>query len=201
MIEVYTFGPISHDASGSMSRADLEFYGINHYLNNNDGIKNYDSFDSIIHVDFYDNRFIGVNLDRQPSWAAVAQAMGADGVRIENAADVGPAPSPAQEVTWSLPDSCDGIAMPRRRGPSICGRCEEPVGRAGCRFAPRTCVLRFSLFQFRQEYLPREKRHHGRQPDGALWSSNFEGWRQSRRRAHALVGAEIFPGRAAAVRA
>lgn len=31
MIEVYTFGPISHDASGSMSRADLEFYGINHY--------------------------------------------------------------------------------------------------------------------------------------------------------------------------
>jgi hypothetical protein len=31
MIEVYTYGPISHDASASMSRADLEFYGINHY--------------------------------------------------------------------------------------------------------------------------------------------------------------------------
>ena len=31
------------------------------------------------HVDFYANRFIGVNLDKQPSWAAVAKAMGADG--------------------------------------------------------------------------------------------------------------------------
>ncbi len=43
------------------------------------------------HVDFYNNRFIGVNLDRQPSWAVVAQAMGAEGVRVENASDVGPA--------------------------------------------------------------------------------------------------------------
>ncbi|HXR56431.1 MAG TPA: sulfoacetaldehyde acetyltransferase [Casimicrobiaceae bacterium] len=43
------------------------------------------------HVDFYNNRFIGVNLDRQPSWAAVAQAMGAEGVRVENVSDVGPA--------------------------------------------------------------------------------------------------------------
>jgi sulfoacetaldehyde acetyltransferase len=43
------------------------------------------------HVDFYDNRFVGVNLDRQPSWSAVAQAMGADGLRIEKLADVGPA--------------------------------------------------------------------------------------------------------------
>jgi len=43
------------------------------------------------HVDFYQNRFIGVNLDRQPSWAAVAQAMGAEGVRIEKASDVGAA--------------------------------------------------------------------------------------------------------------
>jgi sulfoacetaldehyde acetyltransferase len=43
------------------------------------------------HVDFYDNRFIGVNLDRQPSWAAVAQAMGAEGVRVEKVSDVGPA--------------------------------------------------------------------------------------------------------------
>ena len=29
------------------------------------------------HVDFYANRFVGVNLDKQPSWAAVAKAMGA----------------------------------------------------------------------------------------------------------------------------
>jgi sulfoacetaldehyde acetyltransferase len=43
------------------------------------------------HVDFYGNRFIGVNLDRQPSWAGVAQAMGAEGVRIEKVSDVGPA--------------------------------------------------------------------------------------------------------------
>jgi sulfoacetaldehyde acetyltransferase len=43
------------------------------------------------HVDFYDNRFIGVNLDRQPSWAAVAKAMGAEGQRIDALADVGPA--------------------------------------------------------------------------------------------------------------
>ena len=35
------------------------------------------------HVDFYGNRFVGVNLDKQPSWAAVAQAMGAEGVRVE----------------------------------------------------------------------------------------------------------------------
>jgi sulfoacetaldehyde acetyltransferase len=43
------------------------------------------------HVDFYANRFVGVNLDKQPSWAAVAKAMGAEGVRIENLSDVGPA--------------------------------------------------------------------------------------------------------------
>ncbi len=43
------------------------------------------------HVDFYDNRFVGVNLDEQPSWAAVAKAMGADGHRIDKVSDVGPA--------------------------------------------------------------------------------------------------------------
>jgi sulfoacetaldehyde acetyltransferase len=43
------------------------------------------------HVDFYSNRFLGVNLDRQPSWAAVAKAMGAEGQRIEMLSDVGPA--------------------------------------------------------------------------------------------------------------
>ena len=43
------------------------------------------------HVDFYQNRFIGVNLDRQPSWAAVAKAMGAEGIRVEKASDVGAA--------------------------------------------------------------------------------------------------------------
>ena len=43
------------------------------------------------HVDFYDNRFVGVNLDKQPSWAAVAKAMGAEGVRVDKLSDVGPA--------------------------------------------------------------------------------------------------------------
>jgi len=43
------------------------------------------------HVDFYENRFVGVNLDRQPSWASVAQAMGAEGIRVEALSDVGPA--------------------------------------------------------------------------------------------------------------
>src|SRR5436190_14271040 len=43
------------------------------------------------HVDFYENRFIGVNLDKQPSWAAVAKAMGAEGVTVDALSDVGPA--------------------------------------------------------------------------------------------------------------
>ena len=37
------------------------------------------------HVDFYANRFVGVNLDNQPSWAAVAKAMGAEGIVIDKA--------------------------------------------------------------------------------------------------------------------
>ncbi|MEP7329387.1 MAG: sulfoacetaldehyde acetyltransferase [Betaproteobacteria bacterium] len=43
------------------------------------------------HVDFYENRFIGVNLDKQPSWATVARAMGAEGYRIDKIGDVGAA--------------------------------------------------------------------------------------------------------------
>jgi len=43
------------------------------------------------HVDFYENRFVGVNLDKQPSWAAVARAMGAEGTTIDKVSDVGPA--------------------------------------------------------------------------------------------------------------
>ncbi len=47
------------------------------------------------HVDFYAQRFVGVNLDHQPSWAAVAAAMGAEGLRIDKLSDVGPALSAA----------------------------------------------------------------------------------------------------------
>jgi sulfoacetaldehyde acetyltransferase len=43
------------------------------------------------HVDFYNNRFLGVNLERQPSWAAVARSMGADGIVVDKVSDVGPA--------------------------------------------------------------------------------------------------------------
>ena len=42
-------------------------------------------------VDFYDNRFVGVNLDKQPSGRRSRKAMGAEGVAIDKLADVGPA--------------------------------------------------------------------------------------------------------------
>jgi sulfoacetaldehyde acetyltransferase len=41
-------------------------------------------------VDFYANRFVGVELEN-PSWAAVARALGAEGVTVEKLGDVGPA--------------------------------------------------------------------------------------------------------------
>ena len=41
-------------------------------------------------VDFYDQRFVGVNLDN-PSWAEVARSLGADGVTVERLDDVGAA--------------------------------------------------------------------------------------------------------------
>ncbi|MEJ7668915.1 MAG: sulfoacetaldehyde acetyltransferase [Casimicrobiaceae bacterium] len=50
------------------------------------------------HVDFYDNRFVGVNLDKQPSWAAVARAMGAEGHTIDKVGDVGAALKAACEA-------------------------------------------------------------------------------------------------------
>ena len=50
------------------------------------------------HVDFYDNRFVGVNLDKQPSWAAVARAMGAEGIVVDTVSDVGPALAAAAQA-------------------------------------------------------------------------------------------------------
>jgi sulfoacetaldehyde acetyltransferase len=41
-------------------------------------------------VDFYGNRFVGSNLEN-PSFAAIARAMGAEGIVVEQLADVGPA--------------------------------------------------------------------------------------------------------------
>jgi sulfoacetaldehyde acetyltransferase len=79
------------------------------------------------HVDFYENRFVGVNLDKQPSWAKVAQAMGAEGQTIEKLADVGPALRAAAKgegkttilemmVTRELGDPFrrDALALPTR---------------------------------------------------------------------------------------
>ena len=42
------------------------------------------------HVDFYSNRFLGVNLEN-PSFAVIAKAMGAEGVVVDKVADVGEA--------------------------------------------------------------------------------------------------------------
>jgi len=42
------------------------------------------------HVDFYSNRFLGVNLDN-PSFAGIAKAMGAEGIRVEKLSEVGAA--------------------------------------------------------------------------------------------------------------
>jgi sulfoacetaldehyde acetyltransferase len=41
-------------------------------------------------VDFYDNRFVGSNLEN-PSFAGIARSMGAEGQVVEKLADVGPA--------------------------------------------------------------------------------------------------------------
>ena len=41
-------------------------------------------------VDFYDTRFVGVNL-KNPSWAEVARSLGAEGVVVDNLGDVGEA--------------------------------------------------------------------------------------------------------------
>jgi len=42
------------------------------------------------HVDFYSNRFLGVNLEN-PSFAGIAKAMGAEGVRVDKVSEVGDA--------------------------------------------------------------------------------------------------------------
>ncbi len=42
------------------------------------------------HVDFYRNRFLGVNLDN-PGWAGIAKAFGCEGIRVEKLSDIGPA--------------------------------------------------------------------------------------------------------------
>ena len=42
------------------------------------------------HVDFYSNRFVGVNLEN-PSWAGVARAFGCEGITVDKLSDVGPA--------------------------------------------------------------------------------------------------------------
>jgi len=48
-------------------------------------------------VDFYDTRFVGVNLNN-PSFAEIARAMGAEGVTVQDLADVGAALTKACEA-------------------------------------------------------------------------------------------------------
>ncbi|MDB5762308.1 MAG: sulfoacetaldehyde acetyltransferase [Herminiimonas sp.] len=51
-------------------------------------------------VDFYSNRFLGTNLEN-PSFAAIARSMGAEGVVVDKLADVGPALRAACEAQKS----------------------------------------------------------------------------------------------------
>jgi sulfoacetaldehyde acetyltransferase len=48
-------------------------------------------------VDFYDKRFLGVNL-KNPSWAEIARAMGAEGVTVQDLDGVGAALTKACEA-------------------------------------------------------------------------------------------------------
>ena len=48
-------------------------------------------------VDFYDQRFVGVNLEN-PSWAEVARSLGADGVTVDSLDGVGEALEKAVEA-------------------------------------------------------------------------------------------------------
>lgn len=40
-------------------------------------------------IDYYDNRFVGANLEKNPNYARLAEEMGARGFRVENPAEVG----------------------------------------------------------------------------------------------------------------
>lgn len=70
-------------------------------------------------VDFFNNRFIGVDIPNPVSFAPVAQALGANGVRIEKPEDIAPAFQAALEskVTTILEFVVDGtqLAPPFRR--------------------------------------------------------------------------------------
>jgi len=94
------------------------------------------------HVDFYDKRFVGVNLDKQPSWATVARAMGAEGRTIDKVGDVGAALKEACEaqqqgkttvlemmVTRELGDPFrrDALAMPVRHLAKYRATAAKPV--------------------------------------------------------------------------
>ena len=77
-------------------------------------------FDRKNHVDFYAQRFLGVNLDN-PSWAAVARAFGCEEVTVERLSDVGPAlqinpvDGQASPIATAAPTSTRTGAIPRAR--------------------------------------------------------------------------------------
>ena len=82
------------------------------------------------HVDFYENRFVGVNLDKQPSWAKVAQAMGAEGHDDRQARGRRPGAARRGEGSGRGQDH-----DPRDDGDARTGR-SVPPRRAGAAHAP-----------------------------------------------------------------
>ncbi len=98
------------------------------------------------HVDFYENRFLGVNLDKQPSWAAVARAMGAEGHDDRQARRRRPRAARRGEGAGRGQDDDprdDGDARagrpvpPRRAGAAGAPPRQVPVDRGGARLARR----------------------------------------------------------------
>lgn len=56
-------------------------------------------------VDFYDRRFVAAELENE-SWAQIAKAMGAEGIRVDKLEDVGPALKKAVDMQMSEGKTC-----------------------------------------------------------------------------------------------
>ncbi len=56
-------------------------------------------------VDFYDRRFVAAELENE-SWAKIAQAMGAEGIRVDRLEDVGPALQKAVDMQMNEGKTC-----------------------------------------------------------------------------------------------
>jgi sulfoacetaldehyde acetyltransferase len=56
-------------------------------------------------VDFYDRRFVAAELENE-SWAKIAQAMGAEGIRVDQLEDVGTALDKAVDMQMNQGKTC-----------------------------------------------------------------------------------------------